>query len=110
MPTLTITWHNHPELSKTGSCPTCKALNGYTWIFEAGKDMFDGTLQHYTGWVVWDVVRGSQAHGHERYNCNCTLSYEIDLEDVLAKCVYLRELAQAYSEPYIPWRGGELAV
>jgi len=103
MPTLTITWH---AVMDDRTCSTCKALNGYTWIFEAGKDMFDGNLRHYLGWVVWDVYRGSQAHGHERFNCRCTISYEIDLEDVLAKCVYLREVAQAASEPYIPWRGG----
>lgn len=104
MPTLTITWH---AVIDNRTCPTCKALDGHQWVFEAGKDQFDGTLR-VLGWVAWDLAQGSKAHGHQTYNCRCWITYEIDLEDVLAKCIYLRELAQAYSEPYIPWRGGGL--
>jgi len=92
MATLTLTWH---AIMDRRTCKTCRALNGYTWVFETGKDMFDGSLRHYLGWIVWDVQRGSQAHGHEQFNCRCRISHEFDLSDVRAKVRRLAEIVRA---------------
>lgn len=94
MATLTITWH---AVMDERTCSTCKALNGRTWIFETGKDQFDGTLR-VLGWVAWDMAQGSKAHGHKSYNCRCRISHKFDLEDILAKCVYLAEIVKMAAE------------
>jgi hypothetical protein len=104
---ITITWH---AIMDNNTCPICVVLNGYTWVFEAGADVLTDGLWHPQFGMVWSLALGSAAHGHQRYNCRCHITPEIDVEDVLAKCVFLREEAQAASEPYIPWRGGELFV
>jgi len=94
MATLSITWHAQMD---EHTCPTCKALNGHTWVFETGKDMFDGKLR-VLGWVAWDVEQGSKAHGHSTYSCRCFITHEFNLEDIRAKCVYLSELVKAATE------------
>lgn len=88
-------------------CPVCLVLDGYTWVYEAGKDVMTDALWHPVYGVVWSLSDGSSAHGYHRvYNCRCDLLEAFDLEDILAKCVFLRELVQSQSEPYIRWRGG----
>jgi len=110
MSKLMITWHASMD---DRTCPICRKLNGYTWVFETGKDVLTDALWHPEMGIVWSLAQGSNAHargylsGH-RYKCRCRITHEFDLEDVLAKCVYLKELAQSYSEPYIPWKGGGL--
>jgi hypothetical protein len=78
------------------TCPICKALNGFQWIFETGKDMLTDSLWHPVFGQVWSLSQGSNAHGHhfQRHNCRCYITHQFDLEDVLAKCVYLREVVQ----------------
>jgi hypothetical protein len=98
MPIQTITWHAHVD-EKT--CPICKALNGFTWRFQAGKDIMTDALFHPVFGIVWSLSQGSNAHDHtfggaygsgDENNCRCFLDgYKLDLEDVLAKCVFLKE-------------------
>lgn len=87
MPTLSITWH----IKDAGACPVCKALNGYTWVFDTGKHELGDELVHPQFGVVWSLSQGSRAHGHERFNCRCHITYDIDLEDVRAKARVLAE-------------------
>ena len=94
MPTQKITWHTHMD---DRACKICKALNGFTWTFEAGKDIMTDALWHPVYGIVWSLSMGSNAHARgyltgNHYNCRCTLEeYQLDLEDVLAKCVFLKE-------------------
>ena len=90
MPSITVTWHSHMD---ERACKICKALNGYEWVFIAGKDVMTDSLWHPMYGQVWSLSQGSNAHGHnfERYNCRCTLTFKLDAEDVLAKSVFLRE-------------------
>lgn len=95
MPTLTITWH----IQDDNACLICKALNGYTWVFEAGKDILTDALWHPVFGVVWSLADGSSAHGyHKRYNCRCHIEPHYNLEDVLAKCVFLKEILSESTE------------
>ncbi len=100
MATLTITWHSTID-NKT--CKVCRALNGYTWIFEAGKDEMLDYLLHPTYGRVWSLSEGSHAHGHTNYNCRCFITSEIKAEDILAKCVFLKEtILDVLNETEIP--------
>ena len=108
MPKIIITW---VALHDRKTCLICKDIDGYQWVFEAGKDFMTDALWHPVHGIVWSLSEGSNAHapgylsGHI-YNCRCELKEDFDLEDILAKCIFLRELVQSQSEPYIPWRGG----
>ena len=104
MSRILVTWHASIDAR---TCPICKDLNGYTWIFEAGTGEFDSYLTHPKHGMVWYIFQGSKAHGHERFNCRCSMSVDYDLEDILAKCVFLRETI-VQSENIIPWKGGGL--
>lgn len=70
-------------------CPICRELEGYIWVFEAGKDELGNALIHPIYGVVWDTVSGSQAHGHKG-NCRCHISHEIDLGDLLERIRAIR--------------------
>jgi hypothetical protein len=78
-------------------CPICKELDGYTWTFEAGKDVMTDGLFHPKYGFVWSLSQGSNAHGYHNRgnNCRCSWTSDIDMEDILAKCVFLREIAQS---------------
>lgn len=88
MASLSITWH---AVEDARTCPICKALDGYTWIFEAGKEELGDTLFHPQFGVVWNLMLGSRAHGHERFNCRCHTTHEFDLSDTRAKVQQLAE-------------------
>jgi hypothetical protein len=56
-------------------------------------------LMHPVYGIVWSLSQGSNAHARgygsgQRNNCRCQISYELMLEDVLAKCVFLKEIIQ----------------
>ena len=95
MPSVTIKWH----IKDNKACPICKELEGHEWVFVAGKDVMTDALWHPKYGIVWSLADGSNAHGgyHKVRNCRCRITHEIDMEDVLAKCVYLREIVQLYN-------------
>ena len=81
MPSVTFEWTTHPERSKTGVCPICKALHGHTWTFTTPEPFPDKLIAN--GMVVWSMGQGSRAHGHQRFNCHCTLDIvKVDTKDV----------------------------
>ena len=59
--TVSITWHNlkdgHPI------CPICRAIDGYTWMFD---DVVPDSLVHPTYGEVWNITLGSLAHEHQQ--------------------------------------------
>lgn len=81
MPSVAITWKAKMD---ERTCPICRVLNGYKWNFNVKQNVPDELLHPQFG-VVWDVARGSQAHGHERYNCRCTIVPEVHVDDLKAK-------------------------
>jgi hypothetical protein len=94
MATLSITWHS---VGDNHVCPICKELNGYTWVFETGKDVLTDSLWHPVHGQVWSLSEGSNAHGHhfQPYGCRCSISHQFDLSDIEAKCRLLAEQIQA---------------
>jgi len=74
------------------TCKICAALNGYTWFFDVGGDYgtsvqtVEGSIRsflvHPEFGVVWEISIGSKAHGHQRYNCRCFVTSEIDVSDL----------------------------
>jgi hypothetical protein len=93
MPFTTITWHTAGD---DRVCPICKAIDNYVWIFEAGKDIMTDALFHPQYGIVWSMEQGSNAHAHgylsgQTNNCRCTIEPHVDCEDILAKCVFLKE-------------------
>lgn len=93
MPTITLTWHS---VGDDRTCKICKALDNFVWVFETGKNVMTDALFHPTFGIVWSLSEGSNAHsrgylsGHDN-NCRCEIEEQIFLEDVLAKCVFLKE-------------------
>jgi hypothetical protein len=73
------------------TCPVCKALNGYQWVFETGKDVFGNDLIHPAYGIVWNTQIGSQAHGHTGANCRCHITSELDLSDLLMQVKQLHD-------------------
>ena len=47
------------------------------------------------GQIVWNTTVGSQAHGHERFNCRCSITPQIDLSDVKAKLEIIKQEIEA---------------
>ena len=89
MASISLTWH---AVMDDRTCPICMALDGYTWTFETGADTFGDYLTHPTYGVVWDVHRGSKAHGHIGANCRCDMSHETDMKDLLTQTKILQEM------------------
>lgn len=85
------------------TCPICLRLDGYTWVFTVGQDHLTDALFHPELGEVWSLSMGSNAHGHhfQRHNCRCQIEFIIDMEDILAKCVYLREVVASEAESNI---------
>jgi hypothetical protein len=79
MPTITITWDATLD---ERTCPICRALHGHTWIYAVTQKPIPDELVHPQYGVVWNKTVGSQAHGHERFNCRCTIPYRIDVSDL----------------------------
>ena len=100
--TITITWHALPD-----ACKICAALNGYTWIFEVGTDVLTDALIHPVYGIVWSLEQGSNAHAHgylsgQTNSCRCTIEPHINLEDILAKCTFLKETIQTITNETEP--------
>lgn len=56
-------------------------------------------LTHPTYGVVWNTTIGSQAHGHQRFNCRCSIIPEVDLSDVKQKIEVIKaEVEQAVEQ------------
>jgi hypothetical protein len=113
MPTQTITWHTNVD---DRTCPICRALNGFTWVFQAGKDVMTDALFHPVYGVVWSMSQGSNAHDHtfggaygsgNENNCRCFLDgYTLNLEDVLMKCYFLKETLTVTANNVDDTKGG----
>ena len=81
MSKLTITWR---AVKDSHTCPICRDLDGYQWTFITGKDALGDSLVHPSFGVVWNVMQGSQAHGHTSINCRCHIEPKIDVSDLYA--------------------------
>jgi len=91
MAIIYVTWHATMD---DRTCPVCMALDGYVWSFETGKDLFPDVLVHPAYGNVWDVNRGSKAHGHTNQNCRCSMTPNFDLSDIVAKIQVLHDEVQ----------------
>jgi len=89
---IAITWN---AVMDARTCPICRALNGYTWVFNVTSQPLPDELVHPTYGVVWNKSRGSQAHGHERFNCRCGIKPTIDFSDIYGKVEALQSRAEA---------------
>jgi hypothetical protein len=95
MAIITLTWQTTVD---DRTCKICKALNGYTWVFDTSRgDVMIDALFHPSMGIVWSLEQGSNAHAHgylsgQTNNCRCRMHHTIDAEDVLAKSVYLAEI------------------
>lgn len=98
------------------ACPICKAIDGYEWEFNAGIDSeVPEILFHPEFGIVWSLSLGSNAHSQHGYlsggpnNCRCTMEENFDLEDVLAKSVFiveeLKSMVENIAEPHDMKRG-----
>jgi uncharacterized protein with gpF-like domain len=95
VPSISITWQAHMD---ERTCPICQALHGYTWTFTMPEPMPD-QLTHPQYGVVWNTTVGSQAHGHQRFNCRCSIKPEINVKDIKQKLETLKnELEQQTNE------------
>ena len=100
VPSISVTWHAHVD---ERTCPVCLALNNYTWVFETTVGTTVSTVQggfrtflvHPSFGVVWDMQQGSKAHGHERYNCRCHITSEVDVSDLKQRIQALYNLVKA---------------
>lgn len=94
MAIITITWH---AIEDNRTCKICQAIDGYTWVFDTSKgDVMTDALWHPQYGIVWSLSQGSNAHAHgylsgQTNNCRCTIEEHVNAEDVLAKCVFLKE-------------------
>jgi len=90
MPSVSITWSARCDAS---TCPTCRALHGYTWNFDVSQNVPDNLVHPQFG-VVWNKAIGSQAHGHQVYNCRCSIVPEVHVSDLKAKIEQLLNVAE----------------
>jgi hypothetical protein len=104
MPSIISTWNTAAD---DRVCPICNALDGYQWTHQIGKDLLSDALFHPVYGIVWSLSQGSNAHDHtfgKNYgsgntnNCRCTIEHKIIAEDILAKCVYLKETLEEITQ------------
>jgi hypothetical protein len=86
MPTISITWHATLD---ERTCPICQSLHNHTWVFPVGPTPLPDNLVHPSYGTVWNTMIGSQAHGHERFNCRCLLVPDVDMSDLVAQAEQL---------------------
>jgi hypothetical protein len=108
MPIIIITWHTAHD---DRVCKICNAIDGYNWIFVVGKDVMTDALIHPMYGIVWSMSQGSNAHARgygsgQLNNCRCQISYQLFVEDILAKCVFLREVVQETANSFDYIKGG----
>ena len=89
MPSTAITWD---AVNDSKTCPICTALHGYKWTFDVKQGVPDW-LTHPTFGIVWMTGIGSNAHGHEVFNCRCGIIPEIDVGDLKKKIEQLTQAA-----------------
>ena len=66
-------------------CPKCKALEGYTWTFDAG-DPYPKQLIHPLYGPVFDIrpaADGSLIKEEKGHHCRCTLEHQFDVTNIL---------------------------
>lgn len=102
MPSVSATWKAKNDAR---TCPICKAMNGYTWVF---KDVVPDSLVHPSFGEVWNTSIGSLAHEHQQTilsghkisrtmkygllsNCRCHVEPHFDLKDLLVLIKKLRD-------------------
>ncbi len=64
-------------------CPICKALEGYTWVSDAG-DPYPKQLIHPFYGPVYDTrpaAEGSLIKEEKGHICRCTLQHEFDVSN-----------------------------
>lgn len=72
-------------LARADACKICAAINGYVWTFDASTDSIGDTLTHPVYGPVWSMAIGSLAHGHTGLNCRCTVTYDIDISELIER-------------------------
>jgi hypothetical protein len=77
------------------TCPICRDLNGFQWIFEVGVDQFPNGLYHPAHGEVWNMAIGSAAHGDNAYMCRCHLETEFELGDILTRVTRIADELEA---------------
>jgi hypothetical protein len=81
--TLRIIWRTQHD-SKV--CPTCKALEGYTWILKAGES-YPKKLIHPTYGPVFDTrmpLGGSLIKEEDGHLCRCIIVEQFDVSNMIA--------------------------
>ena len=68
-------------------------MHGYTWNFNVKRGVPD-FLTHPTFGIVWMTGLGSNAHGHERFNCRCGIIPEVHVKDLKQKIKQLMQAAE----------------
>lgn len=97
---ITLKWDSHDD---ERTCKICRGLDNYQWVFIVGKDVMTDALWHPVHGIVWSLAEGSNAHsrgylsGHNN-NCRCEMEESLDLEDILAKCVFLKETIESFDQ------------
>ena len=64
-------------------CPTCKALEGYTWVLDSG-DAYPKQLIHPVFGPVYDMrpaADGSLVKEGKSHICRCTLEHQFDVSN-----------------------------
>jgi uncharacterized protein with gpF-like domain len=92
MPTITVTWN---AVMDQRTCPICREINGHTWVFQVSETPMPDSLIHPKHGIVWDKFVGSKAHGHERFNCRCSIIPHVDVRDIHAKIQVLKNELEA---------------
>ncbi len=81
---LKMTWRTQKDAHV---CPTCKALDGYTWTLVPGET-HPSQLLHPTLGPVYDMrpaVVCSMVKEKEGHVCRCQLKYEFDVSNPAPK-------------------------
>ena len=91
MAKVTVTWH---AVMDDRTCPVCMALNNHTWTYEVGQETIGAGLWHEQYGLVWDVNRGSIAHGHAG-NCRCHVEPKIYYGNLLERVRAIRMRLEA---------------
>ena len=68
-------------------------MHGYTWHFDVKEGVPD-FLTHSTFGIVWMTGIGSNAHGHERFNCRCEIVPGVHTKDLKQKIEQLMQAAE----------------
>jgi hypothetical protein len=81
---MTITVKTIWKTQKDGEvCATCKALDGYTWSFDAGEP-YPKQLIHPLYGPVYDLrpaADGSMIKEKKGHRCRCTLEHQFDVSN-----------------------------